>query len=362
MLRGGADMHVGISRILCERNDLAGARHHLGQSDELGEANGLPQNRHRSRIAMAMIRQAEGDPEAALELLDEAERVYAGDFSPDVRPIAAMRTRVWITQGRLGEAWGWAREHDLASAQDLSYLGEYEHITFARLLLAQGARDGVDDKIAEAVALTGRLLAAASAGGRDGIAIDILVTQALALHARDDVGAARTALERALTLAEPEGYVRVFLDEGASMATLLRLVAKDRGAPTYARRLLEAIVSIPRDASTGQPLIEPLSERELEVLRLLGSDLDGRGPRPRAHGVAEHRPDTHPEHLREARREQPPGGGHPGRRARPAGGPRRPRDRQLGPRSRLREGVARIPGRTTSEITMSGDARSSHPL
>ena len=275
MLRGAADMHVGISRILRERNDLAGARHHLSQSDELGEANGLPQNRHRSRIAMAMVRQAEGDPDGALELLDDAERVYTGDFSPDVRPIAAMRARVWIAQGRLREAWAWAREHDLSAADDLDYLGEYEHLTFARLLLAQGVRDLVSDPIDEAIALTERLLAAAANGGRDGVVIEILVVQAVARHARDDVAAATAALERALTLAEPEGYVRVFLDEGASMATLLRLVAKDRGAPTYARRLLEAIVTVPRDASIGQPLIEPLSERELEVLRLLGSDLDG---------------------------------------------------------------------------------------
>ena len=96
------------------------------------------------------------------------------------------------------------------------------------------------------------------------------------MHARDDVAGATAALERALALAEPEGYVRVFLDEGPSMAALLRTCAKDRSAPGYARRLLDAIVDRARlHASVDQPLIEPLSERELEVLRLLGSDLDG---------------------------------------------------------------------------------------
>ena len=275
VLRGGADMHVGISRVLRERNDLAGARHHLGQSDELGEANGLPQNRHRWRIAMAMVRQAEGDPDGALELLDDAERVYAGDFSPDVRPIAAMRARLWIAQGRLRDAWGWAREHDLSAADDLEYLREYEHLTFARLLLAQGVRDLVTDSIDEAIALTERLVAAAANGGRNGVVIEILVVQATARHARDDVAGATAALGRALALAEPEGYSRVFLDEGSSMAALLRTFTKDRSAPGYARRLLEAIVTAPAAASVAQPLIEPLSERELEVLRLLGSDLDG---------------------------------------------------------------------------------------
>ena len=148
-------MHVGISRILRERNDLAGARQHLGRSEELGEANGMPQNRHRWRVAMALARQAEGDADGALALLAEAERLYVGDFSPDVRPIAALKARVWIAQGRLGEAWGWVRERGLAAADDLTYLREFEHGTLARLLVAQGARDRADDAIDEADALTG---------------------------------------------------------------------------------------------------------------------------------------------------------------------------------------------------------------
>ena len=103
-------MHVGISEILRERDDLAGAAHHLQSARELGEENGLPQNPYRSRVAAARIRQAEGDPEAALELLAEAGRLYASDFSPDVRPVDALKARVWIAQGKLSEAMGWARE------------------------------------------------------------------------------------------------------------------------------------------------------------------------------------------------------------------------------------------------------------
>ena len=275
VLRGAADMHVGISRILRERNDLAGARQHLGRSEELGEANGMPQNRHRWRVAMALARQAEGDADGALALLAEAERLYVGDFSPDVRPIAALKARVWIAQGMLGEAWGWARERGLAATDDLTYLREFEHITLARLLVAQGTRDRADDAIAEADALTERLLAAAVAGERNGSVIDILVAQALARAALDDVDGARSSLDRAVALAEPEGYVRVFLDEGAPMAALLRQVSKDRGAPSYVRRLLAATATTTRETAVDPQLIEPLSERELEVLRLLDTDLDG---------------------------------------------------------------------------------------
>ena len=274
-LRGAADMHTGMSELSRERNDLETASQHLLVSRELGEENGLEQNPYRSRVAAARIRQAEGDLDGALELLDEAERLYVGNFSPDVRPVAAVRARVWIAQGKLSAAWGWAREHGVAAADELSYVHEFEHATLARLLLAQGTRDRADDSIVEATELTERLLAAAEDGGRSGSAIDILVVQALARHARGDVAGALASLHRAVALAEPDGYVRIFIDEGPPMAALLKLAAKPRNASSYVRRLLAAVVTVEGLSTVGQPLIEPLSERELEVLRLLGSELGG---------------------------------------------------------------------------------------
>ena len=91
-------MHVGMSQLLRERNDLDAATQHLLRSQELGEHAGLPQNPYRWRVAMARIREAEGDLDGALDLLNEAERVYDGDFSPNVRPVPALRARV----GRAG--------------------------------------------------------------------------------------------------------------------------------------------------------------------------------------------------------------------------------------------------------------------
>jgi LuxR family maltose regulon positive regulatory protein len=273
--RGAADMHTGMSELFRERNDLETAARHLLMSRDLGEESGLSQNPYRSRVTAARIRQAQGDPDGALVLLDEAERLYASDFSPNVRPVAAVRARAWIAQGNLSAAWGWAREHGVTVAGELSYLHEFEHATLARLLLAQGTRDRADDRIAVAAELTERLLAAADDGGRTGSAIDILVVQALARHARDDPAGALSSLARALALAEPEGYVRVFIDEGPPMLALLKLAAKDRKAPSHVRRLLAAAVTIEGRTPVEQPLVEPLSERELEVLRLLESELDG---------------------------------------------------------------------------------------
>ncbi len=266
VLRGTADMHVGMSAILTERGDLETARRHLLRSQELGEHMGLPQNPHRWRIAMARIKEIDRELDAAVTLLDDAERVYAGDFSPDVRPVPAMRARVWIRQGRLDHAREWAREQGLP-ADDLAYLREFEHVTLARLLLAESSPD-------DATELLDGLLRAAEQGGRTGSAIEILVLLALAHQMHGDDEVALTCLGRALGLAEPEGYVRIFVDEGPPMTTLLT-VAADRGVfPDYARRL---ITSSDTDvgAAPRQDLIEPLSERELDVLRLLRSDLSG---------------------------------------------------------------------------------------
>jgi LuxR family maltose regulon positive regulatory protein len=134
-----------------------------------------------------------------------------------------------------------------------------------------------------------RLYLAAEAGGRRGSAVEILVLQALAYQLYGDISAALVALQQALTLAEPEGYVRLFVDEGPPMAQLLLAAAKQSIAPSYVRRLLATfgqgealsspqILPAKQAASATQEqdnLIEPLSERELDVLRLLETDLSG---------------------------------------------------------------------------------------
>ncbi len=156
---------------------------------------------------------------------------------PDVRPIAALKARVWVAQGRLTEALGWARERGLSVDDDLSYLREFEHITLARVLIARYKSDRADGAIHEAMGLLERLLQAAEEGGRMGSVIEILVLQALAHEAQGDIPLALASLERALTLAEPEGYVRIFVDEGLPMAALLREAAKQGIAPTLCQSI-----------------------------------------------------------------------------------------------------------------------------
>jgi len=289
VLRGAADMHVGKSNLYYEHNDLQTALQHLLTSRALGELAGLPQNQYRWCAAMARILVAQGTLDGAFNQLDQAEHLYDGNFSPNVRPIATRKVRVWVTQGRLGEAFGWTREQGLSVDDDLSYLREFDHITLARLLLVCYRSDREDVSISGVMRFLERLLKAAKEGGRKGSLIEILVLQALAYHAQGDLPAALLPLQHALALAEPEGYARIFLDEGPSLMELLREAVSRRIMSDYTGRLLAAFESekmksadkpdisfaLPEGHWDGEPFIEPLSQRELEVLKLLRSDLSG---------------------------------------------------------------------------------------
>jgi LuxR family maltose regulon positive regulatory protein len=203
---------------------------------------------------------------------------------------------VWVAQGRLGEALDWARERGLSVSDAPHYLREFEHITLARVLLARYTSDRADRSLLEAMGLLERLLQAAEEGERTGSVIEILVLQALAHQMQGDIPAALAPLERALSLAEPEGYTRIFVDEGPPMAVLLaRLHEHARKRPraaltnvplAYMERLRALLrgervqegtsSAAPSAAAPAQPLLDPLTERELEVLRLIAAGLSNR--------------------------------------------------------------------------------------
>lgn len=264
-----ANLHRGISEIYCEWGDLEAATQHLLRSQGPEEQAVSPSSR--LCIAQARIKEAQGNLDDALVLLDEAERLYKRDRLPNVRPIAALKTRVWVKQGRQAEALGWMREQGLSVDDDLSYLREFEHITLARVLIARYKNDRADGAIHEAMRLLERLLKATVDGAKTGSAIEVLVLQALAHQAQGNISPALIALERALTLAEPEGYVRIFVDEGTPMAHLLSEAATQRIMLDYTRKLLAAFDNDKSYLPAAQSLIEPLSQRELEILHLIAA-------------------------------------------------------------------------------------------
>jgi LuxR family maltose regulon positive regulatory protein len=287
---GAADMYVGMSALHYEHNDLETAMQCLFTSESLGELAGMPQNPYRWRAALARILQAQNDLDGAHSLLEEAERLYDGNYSPNVRPVATRKIRVWLAQGRLSEALGWAREQGLSDEDELSYLREFDYITLARVLIAQYKTNRVESNLHAALELLERLLQAAEEGGRIGSVIEILILHALAHQAQSDQSHALGSLERALTLAEPEGYIRSFVDEGEAMWLLIldfrfaiEKSARNGVHPLsgYVDKLLSAfpqtLATTPNSKikNLKSEIVEPLSERELEVLKLLRSELSG---------------------------------------------------------------------------------------
>jgi LuxR family maltose regulon positive regulatory protein len=267
-----AHHHLGLSMIYRQRGDDTHAAHHLKRAAELGPQTTLVDWLYRWHVTQAQLKEAAGDLETALALLDEAKRVYIQTLVPDLRPIAALKARIHLKQGRPDIAQAWAAERGLSLADEVSYLHEFEHLTLARLEIANPLVN----------ALLARLLQAAEAQKRRGSALDILLVQALAHDAQDNHPQALAALERAMALAEPEGYVRIFVDEGEAMRLLIEKQSRNRDHPLsgYTDKLLAAFtqsVAAPKSAVIHQKsdMIEPLSERELEVLKLLRSELSG---------------------------------------------------------------------------------------
>jgi LuxR family maltose regulon positive regulatory protein len=275
-----AVLHLGLSELYLEQGDMGAAKQHLQRSEELGEQPAFPPwYRHRI-YAKARIMQAQGNLDSVIRLLNGAECLYYRHPIPDVRPLTALITRVWIEQGKLTEALRWVRERDLSVDDDLRYLREFEHITLARLLIAQYKSDLEDGYIHDAMGLLERLLKSAEEGRRMGSVIEILVLQALAYEAQSNIHSALLFLKRALTLAEPEGYVRIFVGEGPPMARLLYEMLSHEISQDYVQRLLAIFpdieperIAVSQTQSPKSEWVEPLSERELDVLQLISQGL-----------------------------------------------------------------------------------------
>jgi LuxR family maltose regulon positive regulatory protein len=275
---------VGLGDVLREWNDLDGAEHHLMEGIVRCELGGYARYLRFGYIALARVKGAQGDADAMAELIHKAQQVAERtDVKQFIAQVAAYRARLCLAPlgvgGRLASATQWARTCGLSVEDQPVYTREIEYLTLARVLIAQvrGAPDRIT--LPSVLMLLTRLLEAAETAGRIGSVIEILALQALALQAGSPAKMAKAIipLERALTLAEPEGYVRLFVDEGAPMLELLRSIGSRGVLPDYVARLLAAFGDVEDGASTpARVLAEPLSERELQVLRLLAAGLSNR--------------------------------------------------------------------------------------
>ena len=279
--------HVAMAEVAYQRDELDAALRHVSQGIDPCRQLVYTQPLATGLATQAWIRQAQGDPAAAVDAMDKAVRVAP---SPGVasllNPVPAQRARLLLAQGDIAAAVLWVQQRGLRPDDEPGYPREPEYLVLARVLLAQ-------DLPGQALGLLDRLHISAAAQGRAGSLIELRSLQALALAARGDETAAVAALAQALTLGSRQGYLRVFTDEGAPMGALLgRLVAAQRADQTaavrdvplgYLGRLARAFEqdagrARPPVAPYGRPgmvivpsLVEPLSSREMEVLQLLAA-------------------------------------------------------------------------------------------
>jgi LuxR family maltose regulon positive regulatory protein len=268
-------VYNGLAEVLREWNHLDAAVEHLRHGIELCES-WQPIGALDGYITLAHARHAQGDTQGAFQALTRAEQL-AGQTSGmkmDDLLVAAHKARLDVRCGDLDAAIQWAQTRRLDAGRwqpsPHYYLREIEALTFVRLLLAQRRLD-------EALDLLGDLHRIATGLERDGIRIQVETLQALAHAAQGNLAQAAALLEQALARAGSEGYVRTFLDEGSAMRPILERVKVGSSATKgYARTLLAALEGAEGARSAlplGGPLIEPLSDRELQVLRFIA---DGR--------------------------------------------------------------------------------------
>lgn len=272
-------LYVGLGNLYREWDNLERAHHYIQTGFALRERAILAGSAYSLSITMAHICEAQGNLEEALNWLNQAERDYQATANPNLRPIPTLKAKLLLKQGRLAEATAWAEDqtNHLNQDDDLSFLLEFDYLTLVRVKLAQYAQQPDVQILESALDLLERLLQAAESGGRTGSIINILIVQALTHQAQENLSEAIVAIKRALTLAEPESYIRIFADEGQPMRQILSASLADGASPAYVTRLIQTIDRALTD-TTSEPdpnamLIEPLSTREREVLRLMADGL-----------------------------------------------------------------------------------------
>jgi LuxR family maltose regulon positive regulatory protein len=279
--------YAGLGQLLYERNDLDAAEGHLTQAVELGELMADWSIIRRGLLPLAWLRQIKGKDAEAQALWGRALKVV--QQAQDKRVEAHLMThqaRFWLAQAAvspgnpsaLARAGDWAETYRQSQPDPGSYPQALAQMTLAWVDLARGRPD-------QALACLEPLAEAAAAGGWIDTLIKILALQALAQAAQGDSESALKALSRAFDLAAPEGYVRTFIDFGPPMQQLLKQAAARGLAADYLSNLLAAFSgeepgetpSPPRPSTpTPQPLVEPLTERETAILRLMAANLSHR--------------------------------------------------------------------------------------
>lgn len=276
--------HASLGSIFWEWNDLETAKHHLLQAWDLGMQTQTAQTLLTAAFFLIFVSHAQGDTHAAHFWLQRMETLSQKIGQVEIfEAVATSRTRLLLAEGKVEEACLWLHEHRDALAEANNKRNEFDYFTQARVLIAVGRASTDSSYVRQALELLARLRGTAEEAGRTRSLLETLVLQAVALQLEDQHVEALVVLARAVALAEPGRYIRLFVDAGELMAKLLRHLFEQQRALkmpgqtislTYLSNLLKAFTqtgtsTLPASSTGGEPLLDPLSWREHEVLRLL---------------------------------------------------------------------------------------------
>ncbi|MCJ7625273.1 MAG: LuxR C-terminal-related transcriptional regulator, partial [Anaerolineaceae bacterium] len=271
---GAAHIHFRLSTILRHWNDLQGSLQHALKSNAILEKWGLRYRLNYINLAIAL--HAIGDRSGAHQALQEAEEVAREASNFWIENVKTTQVLFWLAEGNMEAASQWAAERDLDVHGEISFQDQHIYRTLAHVRLAQG-QHGDKSALDEILKFLPRLLKLIEASGATAYVIQTLILQALTLQARGERAQSLRSLNRALTLGEPGGYIRVFVREGMPMEILLRDAATQEGATPYIEKLLSAFKSSRQEDRVNGPCLpsstERRTKRELAVLRCLDSHL-----------------------------------------------------------------------------------------
>lgn len=264
-------IYLGLCMVDIETGDLESAKNNLKMSEELYGKDFLARWQRKWYSLQAQISKAQGDLENSVSLLEQAEKYIFRHAVPNIIPVSAMKARIWVKQGKLELAMDWIKENDLSITDALEYLKEYEHITFARIMLAEFQQNGNESYIGEIKEFLETLLLSAKEGGRVSSIIEILVLKAITSKNNGEFPEAILSLDNALGIAEPQNQIKIFLDDRDQLAEILLECSRVGENRKFAKKILGEIIDGTERSIDAvlQNLIEPLSDRELEVLQLI---------------------------------------------------------------------------------------------